>query len=109
MIAMLSAATSTVAEDTSFKSISTVTEPPSDTEPPVFNPLPAVTVNELFTNSALATPPSLIVIAPELAAKLSAEKLAIPLFVVVASSPATVIACPLCVTSTPSPPAKVST
>ena len=54
--------------------------------------------------SAKATPASLIVTAPEDTAKLSLEKDATPLLLVLASSPATVNRLPVRVVSTPSPP-----
>ena len=58
-------------------------------------------------SSAVTTPPSLIVTAPEDTAKLSELKDAIPLFDVVASSPAIVISSSDTVVSIPSPPVNV--
>ena len=55
-------------------------------------------------NSALATPPSFMVTAPDDTAKLSLENDATPLLDVVASSPAIVNKLPVIVVSTPSPP-----
>ena len=59
-------------------------------------------------SSALATPPSLIVTAPEETLKLSELKDATPLFEVDASSPAIVISSFETVVSIPSPPEKVN-
>jgi hypothetical protein len=56
-------------------------------------------------SSSLLTPLSLIVTAPEETAKLSDEKLAIPLLEVVASSPAIVTVVDVAEVSIPSPPA----
>ena len=65
---------------------------------------PSETVIEELTNSAFATPPSLIVTAPEDTEKLSEWKEATPLFDVLAFSPAIVIALPVAEVSIPSPP-----
>ena len=101
----------------SLTSISSVTELPSDTLPPVFNPSPAVIVTALFESFELAiepasssfdTPLSFIVTAPLDTLKLSELKEAIPLFDVVASSPAIVTVSELTLVSIPSPPAIVS-
>ena len=101
----------------SLTSISSVTELPSDTLPPVFNPSPAVIVTALFASFALAiepasssfaTPLSFIVTTPLDTLKLSELNEATPLFDVLASSPAIVIVSPLALVSIPSPPAIVS-
>ena len=92
------------------------TELPSETEPPPLKPSPAVTVTALFASFAFAiepasssfdTPLSFIVTAPLDTLKLSELNDAIPLFAVVASSPATVSVFEVADVSIPSPPAIV--
>ena len=107
----------TVPEDsptsTSFEVPANVIVPPSATA--VLLEPSATVIEELASlafaidpaNSALATPPSLIVTAPLDTAKLSELNEATPLFEVVASSPAIVIVFPVAEVSMPSPPAIV--
>ena len=61
----------------------------------------------ISASSALATPPSLIVMSPEDAAKLAELKEATPLLEVDASSPAIVSVVPVAEVSIPSPPVTV--
>ena len=91
-----------IAVSISFEVPETFNVSPSEIVP--IDELSSAILNEELTNSALATPPSLIVTAPELTLKLSELNEATPLFDVEASSPETVKVAPEIVVSIPSPP-----